>query len=145
MNLAYLAGLVDADGCIRFGTIRKGIHPILMVTNTNKQIVDDLQEAFGGDVRTAKPGESHWKTPYHWRISWSKAVDLLDKISPWLRIKQDQASTIFAWDAIRLGKGKRTKVEMDEYCDACELLLARIKWLNKKGKHDEPDPILAVL
>jgi len=144
MNYAYVAGLIDADGCIGFGRSRTTVFPRLFVTNTNKQVLEDLLDAFGGDITTAKRVKDNWKTAYHWRLSWSAAVNLLDKISPWLRIKQDQASTIFAWNEIRLGMGKRTQAEMDEYRDTCELLLARMKWLNKKGRHNEPDPILAV-
>ena len=145
MNLAYVAGLFDGEGCVRFGRVRTSTFPVVMLTNTNIDVLYALQKAFGGDVRALSKRKQGWKQGWYWRISWSRAVDFLDRIFPWLRIKSNQASTVFAWDAIRLGSGTATKANRQEYDDSVRLLVDRMRWLNKKGEHDTPDPVEVVI
>lgn len=139
MNLSYLAGLVDGEGCIRFSRCRTTIFPMIIITNTNREILEDIKNEFGGDIQPLSLRKENWKQGYSWRLSWSRAVEFLDKINPWLRIKHLQAQTIFAWNAIRPNSGG----QWDD--DALKLLTDRMTWLNKKGDNFGPDPIEAVL
>jgi len=141
VNLSYVAGFVDGEGCIGFAKCRSSIYPRVFVTNTNKEILEEFQDQFGGDINQLSMRKDGWKQGWSWRLSWSKAVDFLDAISPWLRIKADQVDTVFAWDAIRLGRGKTTELKRKEYEDCCSLLVERMHWLNSKGRSDGPDPI----
>ena len=138
MNRAYVAGIIDGEGCIGFTKARKTIFPRVMVANTNKELLEDLKEQFGGDVKPLSLRKNNWKQGYIWRLSWTRAVDFLDLIYDYLRLKDAQAATVFAWDAIRPGKGHKPT---DEDREAVDFLLERMTWLNAKGTRTTVDPI----
>lgn len=136
MNLAYVAGIFDGEGSVRFAQARGTVFPVVYVTNTSRDLLLALQEKFGGDIQPLSARKHNWKQGFSWRISWSRAVRFLEQISKYLIIKQRHAHTIFAWDAIRPGSGAG---HID--VDALDLLVARMKWLNKKGPINGVDPI----
>lgn len=140
MNIIYVAGFFDGEGCVSFAKNRSGIFPRINVVNTNFEILKSFQKKFGGDIIPLSYRKSNWKQAWSWRLCWTKAVDFLDRLSPYLRIKIEQAETVFAWQAIRpgCGGGKWDKESM-------ELLKARMKFLNHRGLHNEIDPILKEL
>jgi hypothetical protein len=144
MNLSYMAGFFDGEGSIGFGKCRNTIFPRVLLTNTDLSILEEFKDRFGGDIRALAKRKDGWKQGYYWRLSWTRAVAFLDAISPYLRIKDRQAHTIFAWDAIRLGSGRITKASYAEYQDSCDLLRERIEWLNRKGPNNDPDPVIAI-
>jgi hypothetical protein len=141
MNPAYFAGFVDGEGCIGFGKTRKSIFPRVLVTNTNIEILQMLQQKYGGDIRKLSKQKSNWKTGFYWRVSWVRALEFLEDIRPYLILKARQADTIFAWNAIRLGQGRTTAKKRQEYLDSCEMLVERMHWLNKRGLNNSIDPI----
>ncbi len=141
MHLAYVAGIFDGEGCVGFGRCRTAVFPRIFVSNTNRDLLEALRDQFGGDINPASNRKAGWKQGWNWRLSWTAAVEFLDKISPYLRIKNRQAHTVFAWDAIRLGSGKSTQTDKAEYLDAVGLLTERMRWLNQKGQNDAEDPI----
>jgi len=138
MNLAYLAGIIDGEGCIGFTRIRGQLVPRVSVTNTNLQLIEDLKSKFGGCILTRKPHKPNWKPASHWVISNRKAVELIDRIYRYLRVKSDQAKCLFLHDAIRPGKGFRWT---DEGIESCKLLEDQIRWLNKKGSESAIEPM----
>ncbi len=127
MNLAYIAGFVDGEGCIGFSKCRTTIFPRVLVVNTNRGILEDLQVKFGGDIKPLSLRKSNWKQGWQWRISWTRAVNFLDKINPWLRLKSQQACAVFAWDTVRPGMGNDWDSETRDY------LVSYMKSLNMKG------------
>lgn len=139
MNRQYAAGFVDGEGCINFAKTRLSIYPRVLVTNTNLQILQDFQKKWGGDINALSLRKENWKQGYSWRISWAKAVDFLSDIEPYLKIKKYQAHAVFAWDAIRPGRGG--KVDKD----SLEFLVSYVHWLNKKGINNEKNPLDIVL
>lgn len=136
MNIAYVAGLIDGEGCINFCKCRDSVYPRLFITNTNQEILELLQEKYGGDINPLSLRKENWKQGYSWRVSWSKAVDLLEKVYPYLIIKRRQAQTVFAWDACRPNNEDR---------EALQLLVDQMHWLNKKGNAVSVEPIILAL
>lgn len=94
--LAYLAGLVDGEGCIYVG--KHFNHPQkktryrlrLQVTNTNKIIPEIFQQEFGGWIYQHNPKDKTWKVRYDWVISDKKAENVLKILLPYLLIKKQQ-------------------------------------------------------
>lgn len=145
MNLSYAAGFVDGEGCISFTKCRGNFVPRILVTNTNLEILEEFKESFGGRIQANSRGSSikeHWKQSYNWVITHSKAVEFASKIEKHLRIKNRQAHCLFAFNTIKVGKGN-TKTQ--EHIEAVELLESQLRWLNKKGKHNDIEPILEFL
>ena len=91
-ELAYLAGMVDADGSIML-YLRKGItlRLRLQVTNTAESIMDWLQERFGGPVSRGKRLNPLHKVGLVWFLDGDTAYDLIEQIQPYLVIKAAQA------------------------------------------------------
>jgi len=96
LSLDYLAGLVDGEGCIQ---IRRTARPrgrspqhqlALRIALVYKPTIDALGAQFGGSVHTYKRRfprrESHV-----WIITGTAAADVLTRLYPLLREKQEQA------------------------------------------------------
>ena len=130
MNLAYVAGLLDGEGCINFTKCRDLKIPRVSITNTNLDILEDLKKQFGGHIQKATRVDASWKPAFHWVISNSACARFLEQIEKWVRIKQEQVWLVLAWDAIRPGTGHLWSNEAKE---ALELINAQSKWLNWKG------------
>lgn len=128
----YLAGLIDGEGCLRFNKVRGSLYPVLLITNTNLELLEELKTAFGGNIQPLSKRKENWKQGYYWRISWTRAVEFLSHVEPELRIKKRQAHVIFAWQAIRPGRGTHKKFDPD----AADLLLRQMAYLNRKGKSE---------
>lgn len=141
MNLAYVAGIFDGEGCVNFSRVRKSAYIRVLITNTDKTLLDDIQRQFGGDVKPLACRKAGWKQGFQWCLSWSKAVDFLEKVSPWLRVKKQQAATAFAWDAIRIGPGKHGSEKVLEHRHAIDLLVDYLHWLNQKGNPTRENPL----
>ena len=142
MNLAYVAGLVDGEGCIGFTQCRGQLIPRIDIANTNQDLLLMLQEKFGGCIRQNKRAKDNWKIGYHWVVTSKLAMDFLDKVGKYLILKTNQMYCLFAYEAIRPGKGRDWSPDGIE---AKELLKAQMHWLNKKGVHSEIEPIVIVL
>lgn len=102
--LAYLAGIVDADGHVALHAGRK-LSPEqrristryqgeIVVTNTDRPLIDLLVETFGGHVFTRKKVEAHHKTTYSWKATDWVAVEVAKALLPYLFVKKGQAEII---------------------------------------------------
>ena len=103
VELAYIAGLLDGEGCINIGKIttdyirevekRKVPKYVLSVTvyNTHQETVQWLHELFGGYLQTRYRHPKTWRTNYAWKVSANTANDFLKQVVKLLRIKKRQA------------------------------------------------------
>lgn len=93
----YVAGLLDADGCIRLARQkvknknRYDYSPRVYITNKSKRLMDYVKETFGGNYSLNKDNKNgdDW---YLWYMSSrSHIVPFLNEILPYLYIKKEQA------------------------------------------------------
>lgn len=93
---AYLAGLIDADGSIRFktdhSTRTKNRRPFVTVYNTSRELIDWLMATLGhGCVAHGNLGREQVLS---WTVQGARDVyALLTAIRPWLIIKSADADT----------------------------------------------------
>ena len=91
---AYIAGLFDGDGCVCIGLLkplRYALNHYLIVGITNKDlsIMKWLKRKLhGGIVSHKEYGKNDW---YVWRLKSSLALELLQQIYPYLKIKKKRA------------------------------------------------------
>lgn len=94
-DLAYLAGMIDGEGCI---TIIKDAHKRatgpryrlrLYVTNISSPLMDWLSATFGGRVHSRKADSG--KVVYHWCAADSAVETILRLALPYLKVKGEQA------------------------------------------------------
>jgi len=100
---SYLAGFLDADGSISIIKIigKKTLERLqlrspfylLMVTISNnyEPFIIDLVSIYGGSKKTTKAKKANWNTSYCWTITSRAALNFLNDIFPYLRIKKRQA------------------------------------------------------
>lgn len=90
-TIAYIAGFFDGEGCVRIKQASQrgnSYYVIAHITNTNRKILEKVEELFGGNTRTQERGVN--KTVYNWSLSSSEAVDFLKTLSPFLHEKKEQ-------------------------------------------------------
>jgi len=96
-DIIWLAGFFDGEGCINITKFRQYICPRIMVSNTNKKVLEFIQENYGGDIRensTNKKNHPNWKSGYTYRLQHTKAVKFIKDIFPYLKVKKEQAKLL---------------------------------------------------
>jgi hypothetical protein len=91
-RLAYIAGFVDGEGCIRIKKSNQSgnsYYVTFQVTNTDKAPLELIQSIFGGKVFYQEKGVNRIIWQYY--ITCAEAVDALRTISGFLITKKKQA------------------------------------------------------
>ena len=99
-QVAYLAGLIDADGYIGItkskplpGNTKNPQYSLTVnVTNTSREMMDWLEEHFDGTVYSRKmPDNKNWKQCYNFIATHQRGKRLLELVKDYLVIKKPQA------------------------------------------------------
>lgn len=103
-QIAYLAGIVDGEGCFYFGKVKQGRygngtqwHCKLAVTSTDKCLTDWLNDLFGGtkEQRYRYTSKKKFERPIHrWDASGLMLDYICPLILPFLIIKRRQCETM---------------------------------------------------
>lgn len=99
---AYVAGVVDAEGCFTIGKTKgpRGINYSARITVANKfkPLVNYLVQHFGGYITNYRPKKEQHAVCYGWHLSSSKHTRrFLTSIFPHLREKKDQAQALLQY------------------------------------------------
>jgi hypothetical protein len=98
---AYLAGIIDGEGCIHIGCFRKitkyrkspHFQTYINVSNTSEVLIDWLKNTFGGAKRTYTPRQTpnnSRKKVFQW-AAWSDQVEhICELILPYVVIKKKE-------------------------------------------------------
>ena len=135
MNLAYVAGLVDGEGCIGIYHRSKGrgYQAALIVSNTHRGVLELLQSAFGGDIVTAR---SRRLRPCHqWRITDRAAMPLAQALLPYMVIKAPQMALLVAFGLLReeFRHAPRRPGLGHDYWERQDSLAQACRWFNQGG------------
>lgn len=136
---AYLAGFIDGEGTITV-SIRKNkatpwtggspITPLIIITNTNKEIIDHFHTIlYGSTIKTH--GGPGIRDKDVWVLQIAKLLDvkaLLEQISPYLFVKRKQAELLLEFCNLRL------KDKWMRYNPRLFDIAKEIRELNRKGK-----------
>ena len=144
-QFAYLAGIVDGEGCFYFGQVKQGRygngtqwHCKLAVTSTDQCLTEWLNNLFGGckEQRYLYTSKKAYERPIH---RWDATGELLDylmpEILPYLIIKQKQCLTMIEIRKTYANIG--SKRLPDEVVQKRTELLVVMRNLNSRF-HDHP-------
>lgn len=153
--VAYCAGVIDSDGCIRIGRRRHGERwyyvASITVGQVTREAVDFLAETFGGGIYLDRSRNSGRRSMYRWQVSNRTATAALGELVGHLKIKKAQAENCLALDLVRasspltrrgIAKGKPLITESTS--EAMRVLFDRSKELNRVGAiRDDSEAVTA--
>jgi hypothetical protein len=95
-ELAYLAGMIDGDGCIAlYHRIKKGYNEFnfkVCVQMANEEVPKWLHEIFGGRIYLPKPSPRSWayNRQWTWDVNGREAINLLEQAKDFFVLKKPQ-------------------------------------------------------
>ena len=146
--LAYMAGLIDGEGCysISFSRPRKLNHSThvycsLSISGTNQELAQWLLLHAGGNVTWTHKASPKLKDSFRWRVFGPSAFRLSEMVLPFLVVKKPQALVFKAWtEAVKIlsleqktGHWRGTKLPQEAIEKRFEFK-RQLHVLNKKGK-----------
>jgi hypothetical protein len=143
-DYAYLAGLIDAEGCFRIKRSKPKNKPnpvyniTLEIGNTKFPIFPFLVERFGGTVSFTQPKREKSKPVANWSIHALTLSKVIPTILPWLICKKDAAQKVMEFYDTNLSNGgdrhsKKFKRLYAETLIKRERLIFELHNLNLKG------------
>lgn len=109
---AYLAGLIDGEGCLSITKKRdtKGMRygycfrPVLHVANTHPGVLQEVQKWTGlGRVRRFDEARLNRKARYQWMVWSNQAAQIVSAVAPYLIIKKKKAPVFLRFVKITTG------------------------------------------
>ena len=132
---AYFAGLFDGEGSVSISLKRgaarwRPIHELsCVVSMTDRGAVRRLFEAFGGEFGGPYTRDKvRHKPQYRWRIISNHAVEFLQSVMPFLRVKRRQAEVGVAFQTSKI----RYKITPQHEIDKRENFRQEMILLNKR-------------
>ena len=136
-ELAYLAGIIDGEGCFSISTVRKHHGARLDVVNTNARLIDWLHQRFDGTVIFRDHPGDHvwkWKPSFTWTLCGRNMMDVLTAIAPFMIIKDAQARLLLEYlETVRPVTGRINSPLSAVVIARRVALKAQLSLLNKKG------------
>lgn len=140
-RLAYLAGLIDGEGCVTLHQHTPSSNNMtteLQVSNTNKKLMLWLVENFPEGSLTPVPlssrgKERDWAQGYRWSLRGQKSLPLLRAVLPYLVIKKRQMELLIEFLSPDLCPGKGVKYTDHQINERVRILneVRRLNQLNR--------------
>jgi hypothetical protein len=140
LTAAYVAGLLDGEGCIYLAKAKKHFSPRIDVgmTETAADVLFSLEAEFGGHVRQTRPPTEKWARALAWTITGMPAVDCLRRVVPYLKLKGEQARLlIWLWDWLPRRASGSIIWDAEGRAEA-EWVRENMTELNRKGPSAQP-------
>lgn len=118
VTLAYLAGIIDEEGCVCLAhcarkDVSAGYVTVLKlhVAMTKDTVPVWLHNIFGGNLSLSKRRFKNpkWSDAYCWQLQSIQAANLLREVRPFLKLKREQASLALEFQAVKSGRGRGKK------------------------------------
>lgn len=114
---AWIAGVIDCDGCITMSSPTG--YADIRVGMMDKEMIDALERLSGvgnswSSVKKFKAHRGRKKHVYHWEVCNNQAIQLLEAVRPYLIVKADQADI-----AISLKKTAHIRKKDNKPCHVC--------------------------
>lgn len=108
-NLAYIAGMLDGEGCISINKrkdkeYKRGhsFYANLRITNTYLPVLLWIQDQFGGlGSIVEQPRKENRKRCWQWKVATNQAAAVCKMLLPYLRIKKRQAEILVEFQKLK--------------------------------------------
>lgn len=144
-KFAYMGGLIDGEGCITLGrkpeklSNRGMFTPKLIISSTTKELTDWLQAEFGGSIHIFKYSQTRINSSdlYWWYITTRKALEIIQKCYPYLKVKRVHAELFSSYYATVQDSNKPLTPELIK--KRLEIY-GKLKEANRRGKNSQIAP-----
>lgn len=145
VQIAYLAGLIDGEGCFYIGHVKQGKygnglqwHNMLKITSCDECLIVWLENTFGGskDSRYRWTSKKKFTRPvYNWQATGAMLDFILPKVLPYLIIKKQHCKIMLEYR--KTSKNIGSKRLPPEITERRLELLSQIRKLNSRF-HEHP-------
>lgn len=137
MDLSYFAGFFDGEGCVRLKRSGNYIYSVVIVVNTNLEVLIDFKEKFGGNIQPRKRKVSYHKKIYAWEIYSKASVPFLEAILPYLIVKREQVIIVLKMERSLRKSGNKglSKTLPKKEIGRREKVLEKMYLLNQRGSN----------
>lgn len=109
VELAYLAGIIDADGYITINRSQRGKYvyhgPQIGIAGTRREPHDMAAALWGGNVGCYFPKIEGHLPQFQWSHQGAQALVIINALRPYLRVKVDQADLAMdLWEHLEEGR-----------------------------------------
>lgn len=136
LDIRYIAGLVDGDGCVNVGWSDRNhrvLNLVLSISNTHLNVLKRLKSDVGGIVLAHhKPTNPRHKQAWTWKMCGYEACDLLDRILPYLVIKKLAAKNALKWRKLKRGFSRSNRITKKDYAERVAIY-TKSRELNFRG------------
>jgi len=141
-DIAYFAGLLDGEGCIRIGSFRNSAGQLryrafVSIAMTDPRPIRWLTETFGGGFYTDhKKTHPEHKVAYGWSLNARAAAMLIERAYPYLKVKREQADILFHFADTLAGMGGHggTRPISDDLLEQRRAMFLAMRAANRKGR-----------
>ena len=146
-DAAYIAGIVDADGCVTASLSRNSHRfpsPLLIVTNSDFELITWLKSVVGAGTsyltktRPCRPDQNrdNWNPVHRYQLTGWRATNLMVQLCPYMRVKAQRAKLVMQLPL----RGRDFPVHAtDHQVSASMELLKQIRALNHRGVRPLPE------
>jgi len=143
IDLAYMAGIVDGEGCFYIGLIPKKqgdgyvtehYRGLLKIDNTEHILIDWLNETFSGTNSAATRCTStkrFTREVFSWIATGDRLLDLCEQILPYLTIKRKQCEIMIKFRKTYTAKLGSNKLSTESIA-ARQICFEEIRKLNSR-------------
>lgn len=146
---AYVAGLMDGEGCIwiakrmkkKSGSVTYSTVVTVGMTRKAFPVLNMLSREFGGTVTLSRKATEKWEEARAWTLSGLRTKEFLRRMEPLLQLKAEQARLGLRLEEIHEslpGVQNGKAVWTDETRERCEKIRCRVMELNAKGPQRLP-------
>lgn len=108
IELGLVIGLFEGEGCISGGKAKKSFAPVIQISSTDLDVLENIQRIVGAGYIYAKPRRKEgWKIPYVWSLTKAEDVwEFVTSVQDHLCLRRHrQIRTVFEkWDIAHVVK-----------------------------------------
>lgn len=143
IDLAYLAGIIDGEGCIecRFLSGRPAKHTslsiLLIVGNTDVRLINWLTATWGGRVHLLRRGGI--RDMWVWRLPIRSNRELIEAVRPFLKLKREQIILALEAADLSIARGGGRRVPAGNLARR-HAIVEEVALLKRTGGDDDARP-----
>ena len=113
MNLQYIAGFLDGEGCIQIVKTTKA--PNVSISQSSREVLEAIKEFVGaGGVYEIKKRRLENKQMYHWVVTGLNAIEFLETVVEMLWVKRREAELLISKKDLFQRHRKKLSIETIE-------------------------------